>query len=1145
MRTWKLITRSLVFFRRTHLAVLLATAVCTAVLVGALVVGDSVPYSLTRIAESRLGSSEYAIVSRTRTFRSRLADQLSLRLGVPVAPVLNISGLAVQSERGLRIGGVEILGVDRRFWAIGGSSVRKAAGLDMTAAPAFDLEPGQAVINARLARRLGAKVGERILIRLRRPEVIPAEMPFALERERTRAARVEVIGIAGEEQFGRFSLSANQVSPFNLFVSIDWLSQILDLAEEPQPGANGRGLSRANILLVPEVSGRDANGIGSELQAVWQLGDIGLTLAVLPETGGVELRSQRVFLEQALSQAALAIGERPAGVFTYLVNSMRAAGGSAAQPAADSRSDSPSEPRSTPYSFVSAPGPSILPPDMKDEQIVINDWLAEDLQLSVGDRLELEYFVLGAEQELSQAVSTFTVRAITPINGAAGDRGLMPDFPGVAEVESSFDWQPGIPVDLGRIRDKDERYWERYRGTPKAFVTLEAARSMWANRFGDLTAVRYPVGGGGAQALESIARRLLDTLDPEAVDIRVLPVKEEGLQAGSGAVDFGQLFLGLSFFLLAAAVLLTALLYALGIEQRREETGLLRALGFTKRSIRGIRLAEGAVIALLGGVLGTILGIGYNVVLLNGLNTLWRDAVGVSSLQLYVRPSTLAVGGVSGFAIALAAMWIASTRQVIRSPAELQRPGGTSGSQTPGRTGRLLFLFAGVAAAGAGIVLVAGGIGLQGNPTGRFFLGGALLLIATGLLGYFLLVRLRRSVDAVRISIPGIGLRGITRRSKRSLAVSGLLAFGIFIVLAVGANRLDPFTPADDRSAGTGGFSLYGETTVPISGDLNQPADRIRAGLPGKELGEVRFVQLRVHEGDDASCLNLNQVRNPRILAARPEAFAERGAFAFVDHPPLQPGQNPWSLLETLKAPIAPEVIPAVVDQTVLTWGLHKSVGDTLTYTDERGKEFKLKLVASLENSVFQGSVLISERNFIERFPSSSGTRVFLVDSPPSGAVALTQTIQRALRDYGLELEPAALRLAEFNKVQNTYLSIFLLLGGLGLVLGSLGMGLVVARNVLERRGELALLRAVGFSREMLRRILISEHLYLLGFGLASGLIAALAAVLPVVLHRGIQLPVAFLSILIAAVAANGLLWTYLSVTATTKGDLLPALRSE
>jgi putative ABC transport system permease protein len=181
-------------------------------------------------------------------------------------------------------------------------------------------------------------------------------------------------------------------------------------------------------------------------------------------------------------------------------------------------------------------------------------------------------------------------------------------------------------------------------------------------------------------------------------------------------------------------VLLTALLYALGIEQRSEETGLLRALGFTKPAIRRIHLAEGAFIALLGGLLGTVLGIIYNVVLLHGLNTLWRDAVGVSSLELFLRPSTLAIGAVSGFAIALLAMWITSARQVIRSPVELQRAIVNDPQGSTRRSLRPLFLFAGAAAAAAAVALAAAGIGETGNPTGRFFLGGALLL-ASALLG--------------------------------------------------------------------------------------------------------------------------------------------------------------------------------------------------------------------------------------------------------------------------------------------------------------------------------------------------------------------------------------------------------------------------
>jgi hypothetical protein len=79
----------------------------------------------------------------------------------------------------------------------------------------------------------------------------------------------------------------------------------------------------------------------------------------------------------------------------------------------------------------------------------------------------------------------------------------------------------------------------------------------------------------------------------------------------------------------------------------------------------------------------------------------------------------------------------------------------------------------------------------------------------------------------------------------------------------------------------------------------------------------------------------------------------------------------------------------------------------------------------------------------------------------------------------------------------------------------------------------------------MLQGILLSEHLFLLGFGMLSGLISSIVAVLPVVLHRGGELPLLFFGVLVAAVASNGCTWTYLSVAAATRGNLLPALRNE
>src|SRR5439155_7977559 len=120
-------------------------------------------------------------------------------------------------------------------------------------------------------------------------------------------------------------------------------------------------------------------------------------------------------------------------------------------------------------------------------------WLADDLQVGVGDEVRLTYYVVGPLRRLEERSQSFRVRRIVPIGGAAADRELMPEFPGVSGAKNCRDWEPGIPVNLDRIRDKDERYWDDYRGTPKAFVTLRAGQAMWNNRFGNLTAIRYPL----------------------------------------------------------------------------------------------------------------------------------------------------------------------------------------------------------------------------------------------------------------------------------------------------------------------------------------------------------------------------------------------------------------------------------------------------------------------------------------------------------------------------------------------------------------------------------------------------------------------------------------------------------------------------
>jgi ABC-type antimicrobial peptide transport system permease subunit len=249
-----------------------------------------------------------------------------------------------------------------------------------------------------------------------------------------------------------------------------------------------------------------------------------------------------------------------------------------------------------------------------------------------------------------------------------------------------------------------------------------------------------------------------------------------------------------------------------------------------------------------------------------------------------------------------------------------------------------------------------------------------------------------------------------------------------------------------------------------------------------------------------------------------------------------------WDLL---RIDLGEGVVPAVGDYPTVFWALGKNIGDEVEYTDETGRPFRVRIVGILGNSILQGSLVIAENEFTARFPSVDGYRVFLLDAPPDRADAVTRTLSSDLRDYGLVLTPAPERLAAFSAVENTYLSIFMILGGLGLILGSIGLGLVVLRNMFERRGELAMLRAVGFGRGRLQRMVFYEHWGLLLAGLLCGVISALVAVIPALRSAAGDIPYAPLLALVAAIALSGALWVWLAGVLALRGGLLDALRHE
>ncbi len=210
------IKKSLTYYRRTHLGVILGAAVSTAVLIAALVVGDSVRYSLERLVLDRLGKATWAMQTGERLFPETLSERLESATGAETAPLLATRGIAIKGNE-YRVNRVQVVGVDERFDRMGGCDLFS------------HLDADEVVINQRLAKKLGAAARDEILLRFEKPDPMPKDAPLAGVDELAVSQRLRVKAVATEKEFGRYSLQANQVEPYTAFLSLDALQSRLDI----------------------------------------------------------------------------------------------------------------------------------------------------------------------------------------------------------------------------------------------------------------------------------------------------------------------------------------------------------------------------------------------------------------------------------------------------------------------------------------------------------------------------------------------------------------------------------------------------------------------------------------------------------------------------------------------------------------------------------------------------------------------------------------------------------------------------------------------------------------------------------------------------------------------------------------------------
>ena len=1173
MTIFKIAKQSLIHFWRSNLAIALGVAAATAVLTGALIVGDSMRSSLRNLTLDRLGRIDEMLVS-DGFFRSELAAELSQsdtfkeNYSAAVPAILFPNG-TVEFEASLpdndrwvsRASNVNVIGVSAEFWALSGD-------------PEFEKQIAQSddgvIINRALARQLGAGslsvLQQGVTLRIPKPSQLPADSSLGKKDDLVESlVELPVVAIIENEGLGRFSLHPSQIDSPNIYVPIETLQESLDRGalkhKADQPFCNVVFLAGTNATAPPKADTTEA--LKDQLRP--SMDDFGLKLKQVqqrvsgqpPVFQYYSLSSDRLVVGDEVVDAAEKISPAAKSVFTYLAKDIRLT----------------DKPTGVPFSMVSAidfddefalldsAGNRI--PQLADDEIVLNEWTAENIGAKVGDSIVVTYFEpetthgdqverqadfkLVAIAGLTEPLDPFSVRrgvvtaaVFDRAPTLANDPDLTPEVPGVTDAETIDNWD--LPFKTDNLRAEDDDYWNKYRTTPKAFVNLSIGRKLWRSRFGVTTSLRIPAAAGTSEKIESELLAQIHSSN-SLLGFELVPVKRNALAASSGSTPFDALFLALSMFVIASALILVTLLFRLMFQQRASEVGVLLAMGLDHRQIGRLWLSEMLLVAAIGVVLGLLLGVGYAAVMIHGLKTWWVGAISQPVLDLHVSPLTIVIGLVCGLLVCLATIWYSirrAGRYSIRGmlAGELREINKSKIGKSSSRGGRSFWIAVGCVV--LAVVLVAVATQLGGEPQAGAFMGAGFMMLAAMLLFvYRSLVSDAKEIRPADFRLSQLASLNGRRNPLRSTLTIGLVSVAAFLIMAVSSFRLSP------TEEGTAGFDFVATSSQPVFANFNDVQQQVE--LLGEENAlspDARVYSMRYKPGQDASCNNLYQSTRPQVIGV-PQAFIEsfdaqevkQFRWASVQATNDLESGNPWHMLNQKTDDGS---VPVIIDKNTANYSLKIfATGGEYKVSYDNGDQVSFRVVGFLENSVMQGSLIVSEDNFKCVFPSLGGYRYFMGKAEKVDV----KILEDRLGDQGFDARSATQMLADFQTVQNTYISTFQTLGALGLLLGTFGLAVVQIRSVLERRRELALLQSVGFTTGQLSRLVLMENSYLLLVGLAVGVGAAVFATLPHYLFGSASVPWATLATLFGVIAVVGVIAAFLASRIIVRMPLVGSLR--
>jgi len=804
---------------------------------------------------------------------------------------------------------------------------------------------------------------------------------------------------------------------------------------------------KINLLLSDQIITNDI------LTNNWNYTQSGLHIN--QHNGFFEITSDQIFIPDEVIENISQNNSSFNRMFSYLGNAIRG----------------PKE--SIPYSFVTA-SDAYEDQSLKLDEVILSDYSAERLQVKKGDSIWISFFTASEMKNLQEDSFKLKVSRIIPIAQLQADTTLSANFPGLSNVDRCTDWDSDLPINMDLITKEDEDYWDEYKSTPKAIISYKAIAEKWSNAYGTATAIR------------------INDVDPDLSEltanefgIQLIHPKETGLNAAKKGVDFSGLFLSLGFFIIISALLLLIIPFSEMIYQRNKEIELLKSIGYSRKRIIRMMWRESVPVVLIASLVGVVAGFLYTFIVMWLLGSVWKGATHTEGFAVHIDLPTILIGLFIALIISFSLIhWV-----IVRSLKEKKQKKSITAS---GKL-RILAITSSIISVG---LIVANILFMQSVPI--FMITGIVFIATFSLWGLFWITT-KGNAEHNGIRQQNLKWKNIRANKKQAILAFFSLSMGVYIVFSVGLNRQD-FSDHSKLINGTGGYTLWGESTVPVYYNINTQQGRDKLNL--KDLpANTNTLQCLRYEADEASCLNLNKVNTPTVLGLDINQL-NNSEFK------IQKSLNDWNRQQVMAQMQTKnnEVVPALVDATVLQWSLVKSIGDTLRYPSEGGKEILIQIIGTLSNSVFQGNILVDKKLFSGMWPEKQGSEIFLVKTDKKDIQPTKQLLQQALNNYGVLVTTTNDRLRQFNTVTDTYLSIFLTLGGLGLMLGIFAFIIVIRKNLATREAEIRMYFMFGFRSNQVRNLLFNENLLVPVYALISGIVASFIAVSPNLKNIGINI---------------------------------------